>query len=133
MANRHGKCEICLLRHRPGRCRVGGGGTRFDGSQGNPLQWNGILASDLSRFLGARGVTVYRDPFSLRAEEIARRAIERADVHGMEQYGPAPASFEEKRDMLQEAIEELLDGVYYLTRQIAKLEDLRAKLNGGNR
>lgn len=53
----------------------------------------------------------YRDPFSLRAEEIARQAILRADSLGMEHYGPAPAPLDEKRDMHQEA----------------KLEDLRKR------
>ncbi len=72
---------------------------------------------------------VYRDPFSARAEEIAHRAIVRADVHGMAHYGAAPAPLEEKRDMYQEAIEELLDAIYYLTRQIARLEDLREKIS----
>lgn len=46
----------------------------------------------------------------------------------MEHYGPAPAPLEEKRDMYQEAIEELLDSIYYLTRQVARLEDQREKL-----
>jgi hypothetical protein len=136
VANRHGKCESCLLRHRPDRgCAEGRpGGDRL--SQGNGLQSIGILASDLSRFLGARGVSVYRDPFSLRAEEIARRAIERADAHGMDQYGPAPAPLDEKRDMIQEAVEELLDAIYYQIRQVARLQDLRERLaaaDGGTR
>ncbi len=78
-------------------------------------------------------MTAYRDPFSSRAEEIARQAILRADVHGMEHYGPAPAPIEEKRDMYQEAIEELLDAIYYLTRQVARLEDLREKLRAAER
>jgi hypothetical protein len=46
----------------------------------------------------------------------------------MEHYGPAPAPLEEKRDMYQEAIEELLDSVYYICRQVARLEDQREKL-----
>ena len=70
----------------------------------------------------------YKDPFSARAEGIARQAILRADSLGMEHYGATPAPLDEKRDMYQEAIEELLDAIYYLTRQVAKLEDLR-KLN----
>lgn len=70
----------------------------------------------------------YRDPFSARAEAIARRAILRADVHGMTHYGPAPAPLEETRDMYQEAIEELLDAIYYLTRQVARLEDQRERI-----
>lgn len=70
----------------------------------------------------------YRDPFSARAEGIARQAILRADSLGMEHYGPAPAPLDEKRDMYQEAIEELLDAIYYLTRQVARLEDQRRKL-----
>ena len=70
-------------------------------------------------------MSAFRDPFSLRAEEIARQAILRADSHGMEQYGPAPAPLDEKRDLYQEAIEELLDAIYYMTRQVARLEDLR--------
>ncbi|MHB1011661.1 MAG: hypothetical protein ACYC37_01930 [Desulfobacteria bacterium] len=78
-------------------------------------------------------VDAYRDPFSSRAEEIARQAILRADSLGMEHYGPAPAPLEEKRDMYQEAIEELLDAIYYLTRQVARLEDLREKLRGEER
>lgn len=45
----------------------------------------------------------------------------------MEPYGSAPAPLEEKRDMYREAIEELLDAIYYLTRQVARLEDLREK------
>ena len=73
-------------------------------------------------------MSAYRDPFSLRAEGIARQAIRRADTLGMEHYGPAPAPIDEKRDMYQEAIEELLDAIYYLTRQVAKLEDLRKKI-----
>ena len=77
-------------------------------------------------------MSLYRDPFSRRAEEIARHAILRADVHGMKNYGPAPAPLDEKRDMYQEAIEELLDGIYYLTRQVAKLEDLRKRLANGD-
>jgi len=70
----------------------------------------------------------FRDPFPSRAEEITRRAILRADVHGMKSYGPAPPPLEEKRDMYEEAIEELLDAIYYLTRQVARLEDLRNRL-----
>jgi hypothetical protein len=70
----------------------------------------------------------YMDPFSLRAEEIARQAILRADTLGMQHYGQAPAPLDETRDMYAEAIEELLDAVYYLTRQVAKLEDLREKI-----
>ena len=73
-------------------------------------------------------MSTYRDPFSLRAEEIARQAILRADSLGMEHYGPAPAPIDETRDMYQEAIEELLDAIYYLTRQVARLEDNRQKL-----
>jgi hypothetical protein len=46
----------------------------------------------------------------------------------MEHYGPAPAPVDEKRDMYREAIEELLDAIYYLTRQVARLEDQRGKL-----
>jgi hypothetical protein len=73
-------------------------------------------------------MSAYRDPFSLRAEEIAHQAILRADSLGMEHYGPAPAPIDETRDMYQEAIEELLDAIYYLTRQVARLEDNRQKL-----
>jgi|GEM_PF-6828465 len=73
-------------------------------------------------------MSIYRDSFSVRAEKIARQAILRADSLGMEHYGPAPAPLDEKRDMIQEAIEELLDAIYYLTRQVARLEDLRQKL-----
>ena len=35
-------------------------------------------------------MSAYQDPFSSRAEEIARQAILRADSLGMEHYGPAP-------------------------------------------
>lgn len=70
----------------------------------------------------------YVDPFSHRAEEIACRAIRRADVQGTKNYGPAPAPLEEQRDMIQEAIEELLDAIYYQIRQVARLEDLRTRL-----
>lgn len=82
-----------------------------------------------------RRAIAYRDPFSHRAEEIARQAILRADTLGMHHYGPAPPPLEEKRDMIQEAIEELYDSVYYLCRQVAKLEDLRKKLSsvGGDK
>ena len=73
-------------------------------------------------------MSTYSDPFSDRAEEIARKAISRADSLGMEHYGPAPAPLDEKRDMYQEAIEELLDAIYYLTRQVARLEDQRERL-----
>jgi hypothetical protein len=72
-------------------------------------------------------MAIYQDPFSTRAEGIARQAILRADSLGMEHYGPAPAPLEEKRDMYQEAIEELLDAIYYLTRQVARLEDQRER------
>lgn len=78
-------------------------------------------------------MSAYRDPFSLRAEEIAHQAIIRADSLGMEHYGHAPAPIEETRDMIQEAIEELLDAIYYLTRQVARLEDQREKLRTGER
>ena len=78
-------------------------------------------------------MSAYRDPFSLRAEEIARQAILRADSLGMEHYGPAPAPVDETRDMYQEAIEELLDAIYYLTRQVAWLEDQRRKLAASGR
>ena len=74
-----------------------------------------------------------RDPFSARAEGIARQAILRADSLGMEHYGPAPAPLEEKRDMYQEAIEELLDAIYYCCRQVARLEDQREKLRAEER
>ncbi len=73
-------------------------------------------------------MSTYRDPFSLCAEEIAHQAILRADSLGMEHYGPAPAPLDETRDMYQEAIEELLDAIYYLTRQVARLEDQHQKL-----
>jgi transposase len=73
-------------------------------------------------------MSAYHDPFSLRAEEIARQAILRADSLGMEHYGPAPTPLDETRDMYQEAIEELLDAIYYLTRQVARLEDQRQRL-----
>ena len=82
---------------------------------------------------GRRAKTAYQDPFSLRAEEIARQAIARADSLGMQHYGPAPAPLEEKRDMIREAIEELLDAIYYLTCQVARLEDLREKLASAGR
>jgi hypothetical protein len=71
--------------------------------------------------------TRFQDLFSIRAEEIARQAILRADTLGMQHYGAAPAPLDEKRDMYQETIEELLDAIYYLTRQVAKLEDLRER------
>lgn len=74
-----------------------------------------------------RRAIVYHDPFSPRALEVCGRAILRADRLGVEHYGPAPAPLDEKRDMYQEAIEELLDAIYYLTRQVAKLEDLRER------
>ncbi len=70
----------------------------------------------------------YRDPFSPRAEQIARAAIARADELGMEHYGPAPAPLDETRDMYREAIEELYDAIYYLCRQVARLEDQRRRL-----
>ena len=76
-------------------------------------------------------MSTYRDPFSLRAEEIAHQAILRADSLGMEHYGPAPEPLDEPRDMYREAIEELLDAIYYLTRQVAKLEDQRKKIGAG--
>jgi len=41
-----------------------------------------------------------------------------------------PAPVDEKRDLYQEAIEELLDAMYYLTREVARLEDMRDKLAG---
>ena len=72
-----------------------------------------------------------KDPFSRRALGITERAIARADGLGMLHYGPAPAPLDEKRDMYQEAIEELLDAIYYLTRQIARLEDQREKVQAG--
>lgn len=75
----------------------------------------------------------YQDPFSARAEGIARQAILRADSLGMHHYGPAPEPLAEKRDMYQEAIEELLDAIYYLTRQVAKLEDQREKIRTGEK
>lgn len=71
----------------------------------------------------------YQDPFSPRAEAIARRAILRADVHGVKQYGPALAPLAETRDMIEEAIEELLDAIYYQIRQVAKLQDLRETIS----
>lgn len=46
----------------------------------------------------------------------------------MARYGPAPPPLDEKRDMYQEAIEELLDAIYYLTRQVARLENMRTRL-----
>ena len=56
-------------------------------------------------------MNAYQDPFSPRVEEIARQGILRADSLGMKHYGPAPTPLEEKRDMYQEAIEELLDAI----------------------
>ena len=73
-------------------------------------------------------MTAHRDPFSRRAVEIGARAILRADSLGMEHCDPAPAPLADGRDMYQEAIEELLDAIYYLTRQVARLEDQREKL-----
>jgi hypothetical protein len=73
------------------------------------------------------GVTLL-DPFSRRALEVCGRAVLRADHLGMEHYGPAPAPLDEPRDMYQEAIEELLDAIYYLIRQIARLEDQRERM-----
>lgn len=78
---------------------------------------------------GRPAKTGYRDPFSFRAEKIARQAILRADSLGMECYGPAPAPLDEKRDLYHEAIEELLDAIYYLCRQVAKLEDMRKRVS----
>lgn len=78
-------------------------------------------------------MSAYQDPFSTRAEEIARQAIARADSLGMEHYGPAPAPLEEKRDLYQETIEELLDAIYYLTRQVARLKDLRKRVKDGEK
>lgn len=77
-------------------------------------------------------MSAFRDPFSHRAEEIARRAIERADVHGMEHYGLAPAPLEETRDMIEEAIEELLDAIYYQIRQVARFQDLREMIRASD-
>jgi hypothetical protein len=76
------------------------------------------------------GVTLL-DPFSRRALEVCGRAILRADRLGMEHYGPAPAPLDEPRDMYQEAIEELLDAIWYMARQIARLEDQRERMNPG--
>ena len=39
----------------------------------------------------------------------------------MEHYVPAPAPLNEKQDMNREAIEELLDAIYCLTRQVVRL------------
>ena len=140
--NRHKRCPACNLNHRPDRCkkthedsfqRIGPEGNAAghfgpgDRPERLPSRSIAVLASDLTRLLGNRGVTVYRDPFSPRAEEITRQAILRADTHGMEHYGPAPAPLDEKRDLYQETIEELLDAIYYLTRQVARLEDLRER------
>lgn len=127
MPNPHHKCEICLLNHRPGNCKAGGHSSpdRAAGNLHGPSR--AVLASDLTRLLGNRGVTVYRDPFSRRAEEITRQAILRADSLGMEHYGPAPEPLNEKRDLYRETIEELLDAIYYLTRQVAQLEDLKKR------
>ncbi len=74
--------------------------------------------------------TTLQDPFSLRALDVCGRAVLRADRLGMEHYGPAPAPLDEPRDMYQEAIEELQDAIYYLCRQIARLEDQREKMKG---
>ena len=70
----------------------------------------------------------FLDPFSPRALAIAERAVRRADTHGMANYGAAPEPLDEKRDLYEEAIEELLDAIYYLTRQVARLEDQRSTL-----
>jgi len=134
------RCPVCHFNHRPGRCKkspeedalqrigvVSPGSPAIGDLKRISCTSMGILASDLTRLLGNRGVTVYRDPFSQRAEEITRRAILRADTHGMEHYGPAPEPVDEKRDLYQETIEELLDAVYYIVRQVARLEDLRQK------
>jgi hypothetical protein len=72
----------------------------------------------------------YQDLFSPTTEDINRRATARADFHGMKSYGPAPVPLEEKRDLYQESIEELLDAIYYLTRQVAMLKYLRERLPG---
>lgn len=48
-------------------------------------------------------MSLYRDPFSTRAEEIARQAILRADGLGMEHYGPAPTPLEDLREKLASA------------------------------
>ena len=132
MPNPYRKCQDCGLNHKPGNCRNPGsnGIGRYSGGrlpEGPSSPSIGILASDLTRLLGDRGGTVYRDPFSRRAEGITRQAILRADTHGMEHYGPAPEPLDEKRDLYQETIEELLDAIYYLTRQVARLEDLRKR------
>lgn len=131
MPNRYPKCDVCGFRHREGRCRgrrAQGGLSEIGALNANECQSRGILVQDLTRLFRDRGVPVYRDPFSPRAEEIARRAILRADTLGMEHYGPAPPPLDEKRDMIDEAVEELLDGIYYLARQVAKLEDLRERV-----
>lgn len=141
--NPYKRCPDCHFNHRPGRCKVGVPGSIGDAG-GNPSPGSrasvdlkrisstsaAIIASDLTRLLGNLGIVVYRDPFSQRAEGITRQAILRADTHGMDHYGPAPASFDEKRDLYQETIEELLDAIYYLTRQVARLEDLRGGVAG---
>jgi|GEM_PF-6100736 len=52
MANRHAKCEICRLRHRPGNCRPEGGGEGVGPAQGNPLQSLLGIVATLDRICG---------------------------------------------------------------------------------
>jgi hypothetical protein len=49
MANPHGKCEICRLRHRPGNCRPEGGGRGQSPTQGNQCHSLPGIVADLAR------------------------------------------------------------------------------------
>jgi hypothetical protein len=51
MGNPHGKCEICLQRHRAGNCKGWGGGMGYRRSDCNPMQSIGILTAGLARIL----------------------------------------------------------------------------------
>jgi hypothetical protein len=51
MGNPHGKCDICLQRHRPGNCKGEGGGGRDRRSDCQSMQSIAILAAGLARIL----------------------------------------------------------------------------------
>ena len=52
MANHHEKCGFCGLRHRPGNCRVDGGGGGAGPAQGNRCHSLPGIVATLDRICG---------------------------------------------------------------------------------
>ena len=72
MANRHPKCEICLLRHRPGNCKGRPGKSEISPGMAIDCQSTALLIADLPRIAADLAVLVGKLP----CVEKAKREIQ---------------------------------------------------------